>query len=167
MRPEDGRHARSPLLDVVDVGSVRHHGRGAPSRAQRPLRRGVVDRYLALRLVHVLERRQLLNLALDVSVESVQVLCIEDDGVAPAARAAPAVVEVEAGQVLQHLVEGLLLVLAGFPDAQHLMRAELPYLVPLEYVVLAHPVQLAGGVISDPFDLRKENSLIMNTSSDN
>lgn len=43
------------------------------------------------------------------------------------------------------------------------MRAELPYLVSLEHVVLAHPIQLASGVISHPLDLRKENTLITST----
>lgn len=39
------------------------------------------------------------------------------------------------------------------------MGAELADLVPLEDVILAYPVQLAGGIVSHPFHLWKNNKI--------
>lgn len=83
-----------------------------------------------------------------------QVSRVEDDGVGATAGAAAAVVQVEVGQILENLVQGLLLVLVGLAQTEHLVGAELADLVALEDVVLAHPVQLARRVVAYALHLR-------------
>lgn len=111
----DHRHQprRRALLDHVDVHAVRHDDRRVPARAQRPLGRRVVHGHPALVVQRVRQFGQLLDLRLEVHVDHFDV-GVEGRGVAPSAGAAAAVLEVQAGQVLEHFVQGLLLVFVRF-----------------------------------------------------
>jgi hypothetical protein len=135
----------------VDALRQRRSWRRAP-RVHRPLRRRVVHGHLALVVREGRQVGQLLDLRLEVHVDHLHVR-VERHRVAAPARAAAAVLEVEARQVLEHLVQRLLLVLVRLAEPQDLVCAELADLVSLEYVVLAHPVQLAGRVLPDAFYL--------------
>lgn len=113
-RPDHRHQPRRPaLLDHVYVHSVRHDDRRVPARAQRPLGRRVVHGHPALVVRRVRQFGQLLDLRLEVHVDDLDV-GVEGRGVAPSAGAAAAVLEVQAGQVLEHFVQGLLLVFVGF-----------------------------------------------------
>lgn len=113
-RPDQRHQPRRPaLLDHVYVHSVRHDDRRVPARAHRPLGRRVVHGHPALVVRRVRQFGQLLDFRLEVHVDDFDV-GVEGRGVAPSAGAAAAVLEVQAGQVLEHFVQGLLLVFVGF-----------------------------------------------------
>lgn len=154
---QEGLHAVPPIFYVVYVYPRQFPCRREYPGPQRPLCRRVVQRQLAL-VDGVIGQRpvqlgQLLDLRLDVDVDALDVVRVEDDALGPGAGPRAAVLEIEAGEVLQHLVEGLLLVLVGLAQLDHLVGAEFSDLVPLEDVVFAHPVQLGRGVVADLTDL--------------
>lgn len=78
--------------------------------------------------------------------------------------ASAAIFKIETRQIFKHFVQCLLLIFVTLANSKNLMSTKLANFIPLEYIILSNPAQLAGWIISHPFQLKLANFRINSNS---